>query len=199
MNHKELVPGILYFQNVIEDVQFFISELEESVKTGIIQWSDAIQSSGSYNSKGFIEKKIRNCKVISLPQYDLISENQKQGALYEIHKTLNNIINPAFSLYCNFYNAHHWSQNEGWQLLKYESDNYFTNHYDDSKLFARTISMSFFLNDNYEGGEIEFPRFNLKIKPKANEIIFFPSNYVYNHIVHSVVSGTRYSIVGWWE
>jgi predicted 2-oxoglutarate/Fe(II)-dependent dioxygenase YbiX len=59
--------------------------------------------------------------------------------------------------------------------------------------------MSFYLNDEYEGGEIEFSRFGLNVKPKANQAIFFPSNYVYNHTVHPVTSGTRYAVVGWWE
>jgi predicted 2-oxoglutarate/Fe(II)-dependent dioxygenase YbiX len=59
--------------------------------------------------------------------------------------------------------------------------------------------MSFYLNEDYEGGEIEFGRFNLKIKPKANQMIMFPSNYIYNHTVHPVVSGTRYAVVAWWN
>jgi hypothetical protein len=199
MDFKEIVPGIFLFENLMKNTDSFIFDLEESVKTGAIEWSNASQSNGSYNSRSKVEKKSRNCKAISIPAYDLMPEGQKHGALYEIHKTLNNIINPFFGKYCNYFNAHHWKQNEGWQLLKYESNNFFVNHYDDSKLFKRTISMSFFLNDNYEGGEIEFQRFNLKIKPKANQAIFFPSNYVYNHQVHEIISGTRYSIVGWWE
>jgi hypothetical protein len=199
MNFRELAPGILIFENVMKDTKLFVSELEESINIGLIQWNDASQSNGSYESKNIIEKKIRNCKVISIPPYDSMLEDQKFGALYEVHKTLNEIINPFFNSYCNSFNAHHWKQNEGWQLLKYESDNYFVNHYDDSKQFKRTISMSFFLNDDYEGGEIEFTRFGLSIKPKANQAVFFPSNYVYSHSVNSVVSGVRYSIVGWWE
>ena len=199
MNLKELAPGILLFENVMQDTEIFISELEESANIGLVQWNDASQSNGSYNSKNVIEKKIRNCKVISIPPYDVMSEDRKIGALYEIHKTLNSILNPYFNEYCKLLNAHHWKQNEGWQLLKYGSDNYFINHYDDSKLFNRTISMSFFLNDNYEGGEIEFTRFGLNIKPKANQAVFFPSNYAYSHSVNIVTSGTRYSIVGWWE
>lgn len=199
MNCKEIVPGIFLFENLMENTDSFILDLEESINTGIIQWNDASQSNGAYDSKAKIEKKIRNCKAISIPPYDSMPEDQNQGGLYEIHKALNSIINPAFNLYCNFFNAHHWKQNEGWQLLKYESNNYFVNHYDDSKLFKRTISMSLSLNDNYEGGEIEFLRFNLKIKLKANQAIFFPSNYVYNHKVNNVISGTRYSVVGWWE
>jgi len=38
-----------------------------------------------------------------------------------------------------------------------------------------------YLNDDYEGGEICFPRFNIEYKPKANEFLVFPSTYVYNH------------------
>jgi predicted 2-oxoglutarate/Fe(II)-dependent dioxygenase YbiX len=59
--------------------------------------------------------------------------------------------------------------------------------------------MSFYLNDDYEGGEIEFPRFGLQVKPEPNQMIMFPSNYVYNHVVNPVTSGTRYAIVAWFE
>jgi predicted 2-oxoglutarate/Fe(II)-dependent dioxygenase YbiX len=50
------------------------------------------------------------------------------------------------------------------------------------------------LNDDYEGGEINFPRFNLKIKPEKNSLILFPSNYVYNHSAEPVKNGTKYAI-----
>ena len=92
-----------------------------------------------------------------------------------------------------------WSSNEGWQILKYGVGQHFVNHVDDSKGYPRTVSMSFYLNDNYEGGEIEFPRFGIQVKPEANQLIMFPSNYVYNHVVNPVTKGTRYAIVGWFE
>ena len=59
--------------------------------------------------------------------------------------------------------------------------------------------MCFYLNEDYHGGEIEFTRFNLKIKPKENQMIIFPSNYIYNHVVNPVIKGKRYVIVGWWN
>lgn len=199
MNFIELAPGIVLFSHVMDNPKLFIEELEESVKLNAIRWLDANLSNGTYNSQNTISKNIRNCKVISIPPYDSIHESNRHGALFEIHKFLNNSFNQIFYSYCNTFNANHWTKNEGWQLLKYQSDNFFVNHYDDSKNFQRTISMSFFLNENYEGGEIEFPRFSLKIKPKENQALFFPSNYVYNHKVNNIISGTRYSIVGWWE
>jgi predicted 2-oxoglutarate/Fe(II)-dependent dioxygenase YbiX len=59
------------------------------------------------------------------------------------------------------------------------------------------MSTIFYMNDDYEGGEIEFPRFNVSHKPEKNELIIFPSTYVYNHSVLPVTSGTRYAVVSW--
>jgi hypothetical protein len=199
INFTEIAPGIILYSDIMEDPNVFVKELEESVELKSIYWSPAYQGSAGNPSLPSIDKKIRNCKTITIPPYDSMDDSTKNGALFEIHKYLNNTLNPPFNSYCSYFNCFPWGKNEGWQLLKYESQNFFVNHYDDSKNFQRTISMSYFLNDNYIGGEIEFARFNLKIKPKANQALFFPSNYVYNHQVHDVISGIRYTIVGWWE
>jgi predicted 2-oxoglutarate/Fe(II)-dependent dioxygenase YbiX len=56
-----------------------------------------------------------------------------------------------------------------------------------------------YLNDNYEGGEIEFVNSGIKIKPEAGSIIFFPSNFLYVHEVHPITSGFRYSMPHWYH
>lgn len=199
MGYTEIAPGIISFENVIDDAKSFIKDIEDSVEIGSLSWYEATQSDGSSESKSSVVKSARNCSAISIPRYDELSQQEKTGALFEVHNFLNKKINPFLDKYCELYAAPHWRRNEGWQLLKYGVDNYFVNHYDDSKQYPRTMSMSFYLNDDYEGGEIEFSRFNVKIKPKANQAIFFPANYVYNHTVHPVTSGTRYAVVAWWE
>jgi hypothetical protein len=199
MNSVELAPGIISFEGILDDPAQFIVDLEGMVEINTLTWTEAQQSAGAVNSEHVVQKSTRNCKAMSLPRYDEITDFDPTIPTYLLHKFLNDNLNPVLDLYCNEYTAHHWKKNEGWQLLKYGADNYFVNHYDDSKQYPRTVSMSFYLNDDYEGGEIEFSRFNLKIKPKANQAIFFPSNYVYNHTVHPVTSGTRYAVVGWWE
>lgn len=200
MKSIELAPGIVSFENILDDPRQFIYDLEGLVEIQNLTWGEATQSDGTEHGKSESMKKIRDCKVISLPKLDSTTpETSKIGAEYEVNKFLNDNLNPIFDLYCNMHSAWHWKTNEGWQILKYGKDNHFVNHYDDGKAIKRTISMSFYLNDNYEGGEIEFARFGLKIKPTANQAVFFPSNYVYNHTVHPVTSGLRYAVVGWWE
>jgi len=86
---------------------------------------------------------------------------------------------------------------EGYGLLRYSSGEYYHAHYDGGTDMGRSISAILYLNDDYEGGEIEFVNFDIKIKPKAGTFILFPSNYAYRHIAHPVISGTKYAIVTW--
>ena len=55
-----------------------------------------------------------------------------------------------------------------------------------------------YLNDNYDGGELVFPEYNLSLNPKAGDIITFPTNAMYLHAVNEIKSGTRYNILLKW-
>jgi hypothetical protein len=57
------------------------------------------------------------------------------------------------------------------------------------------VSSLAYLNDDYEGGELYFPHLGFKIKPKAGDIIFFPSNYIYSHGSAPIISGNKYVAV----
>lgn len=55
-----------------------------------------------------------------------------------------------------------------------------------------------YLNEEYEGGELFFPKYNIHIKPKPGTLVFFPSTNMYAHGVTEVVSGTRYTSPHFW-
>lgn len=84
-----------------------------------------------------------------------------------------------------------------YKILKYEKGGKFDDHMDDGGGNFRRVSTVYYLNDNYTGGEVCFPRFNIRLKPKAGDMLIFPSSYVYNHLVEEVTEGTRYSIASW--
>jgi len=84
-----------------------------------------------------------------------------------------------------------------YKVLKYEIGGKFENHIDDGGGNFRRVSTVYYLNDNYEGGELCFPQFDIELKPKAGDMIIFPSSYVYSHSVNPVISGTRFSIASW--
>lgn len=92
-----------------------------------------------------------------------------------------------------------YGEHEAYGLLKYEgaTSDHYDAHYDGGPNTGRWISAILYLNDNYEGGELEFVAFGEKYKPKAGTLVIFPSNYAYTHIAHPVTSGTKYAIVTW--
>lgn len=65
------------------------------------------------------------------------------------------------------------------------------------KTLDRDLSIVYFLNDDFEGGELKFPDLDLSIKPKAGTLICFPSDHNYVHGVTPVTSGHRYTLVTW--
>lgn len=105
-----------------------------------------------------------------------------------------------------------------WQFLMYKPGGFFVTHYDDSrghvfngKNYAyrntpeRSMTLLIYLNDDYEGGEIEFVNIRqqdgqpLKIKPKAGTVVAFPSHELYAHRVLPTTSGTRYVVSRWYD
>ena len=61
-----------------------------------------------------------------------------------------------------------------------------------------------YLNDNYEGGETEFPNWGVKIKGKEGELVTWTNlnkngtpNMDTLHAGLPVISGTKYIVVSW--
>ena len=61
------------------------------------------------------------------------------------------------------------------------------------------IASLFYLNENYEGGELYFPIQGLEFKPKARAAYFFPGDKNFIHGVRPVISGLRYTIPFFWR
>ena len=86
-------------------------------------------------------------------------------------------------------------------LLKYSVGGKYDIHVDNCYLNTRTLSVIINLNDDYEGGDLLF--FNQegkeikRLKLERNSIVFFPSNFMYPHMIEPITKGTRYSIVAW--
>jgi hypothetical protein len=63
-------------------------------------------------------------------------------------------------------------------------------HYDIAGLF--------YINDDYEGGELYFPNQGIKFKPKVGAAYFFPGDMNYIHGVSEIRSGIRYTVPFFW-
>lgn len=94
------------------------------------------------------------------------------------------------------------------EFVRYEQGGHYVTHIDGQYLEGNTIKIGpdhkdltciFYLNDDYEGGELTFNFFNKTIRPTAGQVITFPSNWRYLHKVSEITSGERYAMVMWFK
>jgi predicted 2-oxoglutarate/Fe(II)-dependent dioxygenase YbiX len=61
----------------------------------------------------------------------------------------------------------------------------------------RDISLLIYLNDEYDGGELDFKRLSYTLRPQAGMLVWFPSDIRYEHMAKLVTRGCRYALVSW--
>jgi hypothetical protein len=114
----------------------------------------------------------------------------------EIVDMLEKIFTIAYKKSIDFYNVDlRVFEKTAIPLIKFEKGYKMNEHADTTG----DIAAIYYLNDDYEGGEINFMDFNLKIKPKANSFIIFPSNADYWHEVLENTIKERYSSTLWFQ
>jgi predicted 2-oxoglutarate/Fe(II)-dependent dioxygenase YbiX len=61
----------------------------------------------------------------------------------------------------------------------------------------RDVTALYYLNDDFNGGEIAFEQHGVAIKPRLGLLVIFPSDHHHVHEVHPVTGGERYSVQIW--
>jgi predicted 2-oxoglutarate/Fe(II)-dependent dioxygenase YbiX len=125
------------------------------------------------------------------------AEGVDNQAMQDIHNQFYFLLLATTIPYADKFKLNENFWHEPYQALKYRKGEGYTDHYDGGTDMGRAISSVVYLNDDYVGGELEFPNQKIKIKPEKGMLILFPSNYAYRHVAHEVKEGTKYSMVTW--
>jgi len=184
-SQTKLEEFIKVFDDVMsEDVCDLI--LNEYMNSG--EWAPTTIASG-------IDKNIRSCTEIELSKSEIIEKNIDRRTNIDnlIHNSVSEIIQ-IYSNICPFFNV---NIDTGYQLLKYEEGEFYTQHTDSFIEQQRSLSCSIQLNEDYDGGEFAFFDRDMMIRSKKGSAIVFPSNFMYPHEIMPVIKGTRYSIITW--
>jgi Rps23 Pro-64 3,4-dihydroxylase Tpa1-like proline 4-hydroxylase len=175
------------YKSTIEDVLSITSDIDSNIRFSLSQtYLDEEVGNEFYQS-------IRTSHGLSITGYARVNENFRK-----INNMCYELISSAIHNYRGIFKIEEDIKDiETYGLLRYSGGEHYKFHYDGGTESKRSISVLIYLNDDYEGGEIEFPNFKTTIKPKAGTLILFPSNYAYGHIAHPVTSGTKYVIATW--
>jgi len=163
------------------------------------QMKDSLVSNfeeGAPEDEWVVNKSVRDTQEVHLPD--------------AIREKLRSIDDASVSAFINpFYNVV-VRDREPSQILHYGTGGHYIPHVDAETLYKddigldlwektldRDLSLVYFLNDDFAGGELVFPELELVIKPEAGALVVFPSDHHFVHGVRPVTSGHRYTIVTW--
>jgi len=175
-----------------EDADRYVKVLEYNLSHGgRYKWYEAQVT----NSSSPI-REARDCVDFKYKSEHLGTRDTDNAPLIDLHdEVLANL-----KICTNDY-ARYWGINivfyEALNFVKYEGEGkHFRIHADHGPAYNCTVSAVIYINDDYQGGEIHFPRLNnFTYTPRVGDIAVFPSNFVYEHASLPIVEGTKYSVV----
>lgn len=190
MLKKEVVgTGIVVYKNVFPKELNLVNRYEEvlSKDGSVFCWANAQVGFGD------LESEHRNCKDFKYkPEH--VDNSQDGKKLKEIHQEVSNILRQCLDDYSATYGVKVTYQ-EAINVVKYGPNEFFNVHSDDGEPYRCTVSTVAYINDDYDGGELWFNFFDVKIKPEAGDLVISPSAYIYSHASLPVTSGTKYALV----
>lgn len=176
----------------LDDANRYINTLESNLATGgKYKWSEAQVTNSTVPIK-----KARDAVDFKYKQENLGPKDETNSQLIDLHEEIYQKLK-----YCIDDYAKYWGINvtyyEAFNFVKYEGEGtHFNIHADHGPAYNCTVSAVIYINDDYEGGEIKFPRLdNFVHTPKVGDIAIFPSNYIYEHASLPMKSGTKYCVV----
>jgi 2OG-Fe(II) oxygenase superfamily len=186
---KEMIyPGMWIYKGVLNDIKIIdsVTNLIDSSQGGA-KWEDA--------KVGYQDtiKNYRDCKDFKLGLIKNPSSSFEKEYTSIWHEAYAAQF-PAVNDYCSMYSI----QMQYWELMnfiKYTPGQHFQEHADHGYSYSATVSLVGYPNDDYEGGELFFPKININVKPEAGDLFIFPSTYLFSHVAKPVKSGTKYSLV----
>ena len=169
---------------------------EELCDTILEEYHDCTFWTSSSVGNGNVDDQIRNCDIINITENIVLQKN------FDVRKKLDEdfyvCASTAINEYRKLFPEVASEIDTGYNLLRYKEGQFYTQHTDSFKSQQRSVSCSFLLNDDYEGGEFAFFDREIIIRGGKGSIVMFPSNFMFPHEIMPVTSGTRYSIITWY-
>jgi predicted 2-oxoglutarate/Fe(II)-dependent dioxygenase YbiX len=187
---------VLIRPNVInsQGLQELVSHIKSSPAEDLSVF-DPDKTNATGKTSWIVDKQTRDTQIVPMgPLFPKI-EDLFRNAVREI-------INPFYQ--CEV------DSSEIPQVLSYGIGGHYKPHIDGESIWMtprgekiwkkstdRDLSIVFYLNDDFEGGDFIFPELKIRVRPEPGMMVCFPSNHHYMHGVEKITKGKRYSIVSW--
>jgi hypothetical protein len=186
MIRRNLAEGIIYVENFLPDEEIKI--LQDFCKSPE-EWG----SIPSWDSESLWKNNTKH----------VASSQAATMALYKVNIAMGELVNSDISVHRPNYTVNRFTtesspliegstfwDDEEWSMYPHYDSDYGPLD-DDSRI---THGALFYINDDYEGGELVYTEKNIIFKPKANTLIIHGGAKEFTHGVKRVTSGERYTL-----
>jgi hypothetical protein len=176
--------SIYYYKGILQRPEYIVKLIEQNNSNSdlISDWVPWQSSDGDYT--------FGRTKRINFEHYPNSSDESKF-----IYGSILSAIRLAGVFYARNKNINLGKQSPI-SISKYDEGKFMGPHTDEKT--GAHISGVLYLNDNYSGGELEFPNQEFSIKPEAGSMIVFPSIGEYIHDPKPAYGGERYICPVFW-
>lgn len=191
VDFEEIGPSIYVYKNALPQEMKIIERVEGALaKPGTrFQWKRAQTGFSSVSDW-------RTCMDWKIKDTTLGERDEFSADIIDLHGEIINSLKVCLEHYKPLNYLAEISYFEAINIVRYGPGQYFKTHTDDGDPYRCTLSAVGYPNDDYEGGELKFPKFNLTYKPKAGDFVLFPSAYSYAHSSEPITNdGIKYSLV----
>lgn len=189
-NRTALTEDIVIYENFIskEHSELAIKALQKQMDSGKLSWTP-ISFYESYSSV-LPQDGDPDIEEFGLPA--TFFSDVKKGIIEAVASI--NGLEPSTVVQIG-YHTQKW---EPGAYAVLHSDN--TDEHGNSGPFERSRYAGFlYLNDDFEGGLLNFPAHNLTIKPKAGLLAVFAGGFKNMHEVTVITKGVRYTLGSFWD
>lgn len=189
-NKEVLTEDIVIYRNFLsaEDSKLVIKVLDQQAESGKISWTPI----SFYESYSSVLPKDGDLELAEVGLPPTIFSDIRKGfvdAVASIHG-----IDPSTVVQIG-YHTQKW---EPGAYARLHSDN--TDEHGNTGPFERSRYAGFlYLNDDFEGGLLNFPSHKLTIKPEVGMLAVFAGGFKNMHEVTVITKGVRYTLGSFWD
>jgi hypothetical protein len=189
-NKVRLTKDIVVYENFIdaETAAKLVKVLDKHADLGLITWTPI----SFYESYSSVLPQDNDEHVVAEGLDPNIFSDMKDGiidAVASVHDIDPQVISQI---------GYHTQKWEPGAYARKHSDN--TDEHGNSGAFTRSRYAAFlYLNDDFEGGMLQFPDQDVSLKPKVGMLAAFDGGFNNMHEVTLITSGIRYTLGSFWD
>jgi len=182
INKTELAPGLVVYKDVIPSHEQLIPYIEQVTASGMVLW-------------GKQEMEGQNVENMQFDYPNDFKDPNDPSILFEERMSL---VLGGFMGFSemDFVKSNGIGENvqhRPFHLLKYAQGTKFPLSKPSNDPHPNIMSI-YYINDDFEGGEVNFPNLNVSYTPKSNELIMFPVADGFEYSVSEITSGTKFAV-----